>query len=52
MSYTDNCEIGYVNFYSNPDVIHLGKPTGTETENCARRIRETTVRCCHSETPG
>lgn len=44
MSYEDNCKVGYVNYYSNPDVIYLGKPTGTETENCARRIRDTMVR--------
>lgn len=44
MSYTDDCHGGYANYYSNPDVIHLGKPTGTDTENCARRITETMVR--------
>lgn len=46
MAYTDDCNGGYVNYYSNPDVTHLGKPTGTDTENCARRITETMVRRC------
>lgn len=51
MSYEDNCEGGYVNYYSNPDVIYLGKPTGTETENCAWRIRDTMVRHSHGQPP-
>lgn len=44
MSYDDDCFEPYANFYSNPDVMHMGKPTGTETENCAMRIKETMVR--------
>lgn len=39
----EDCDIGYANYYSNPDVIHLGKPTGTETENCARGIKDNMV---------
>jgi len=33
-----------VNHFSNPDVFYLGKPTGTERENCARAINENKVR--------
>lgn len=44
MAYTDDCEVDYVNYYSNPDVVVLGRPTGTAIENCARRIRNTMVR--------
>ena len=32
------------NHYSNPDVYYQGKPTGTDTENCARAISENKVR--------
>lgn len=39
----DECLAPYVNYYSNPDVMHLGRPTGTATEDCARGIRDTMV---------
>merc|ERR1711962_483758 len=29
-----------INYYSNPDVMYKGYPTGTEENNCARVIRE------------
>eukprot|EP00904_Undaria_pinnatifida_P013612 jgi/Undpi1/9381/HiC_scaffold_26.g11839.m1 len=41
MSHEENCNGGFINYYSNPDVTYFDKPTGTETENCARRIKET-----------
>lgn len=44
MAYQDDCDVDYINYYSNPDVVVLGKPTGTAIENCARRIRDTMVR--------
>jgi len=31
------------NYYSNPDVDYLEKPTGTATANCAREISENIV---------
>lgn len=43
MAYNDDCEHLRGNYYSNPDVTFLDKPTGTETKNCARRIRDTMV---------
>lgn len=33
-----------VNYFSNPDVSHLGLPTGTATENNAQTIRDNMVR--------
>ena len=32
------------NYFSNPDVIFNGRPTGTTEDNCARRLSETMVR--------
>ncbi|CAN0535930.1 unnamed protein product, partial [Ectocarpus sp. 8 AP-2014] len=28
MAYPDDCDVGYVNYFSNPDVMLRGKPTG------------------------
>ena len=39
-----SCGTPRVNFFSNPDVIHLNKPTGTVTENNARAIEDNMVR--------
>ena len=36
--------VSRVNYFSNPNVTVDNKPTGTATENCARRISETKVR--------
>lgn len=34
-----------INYFSNPDVFYLGRPTGiADDADCARRIRETMVR--------
>lgn len=44
MSYScDDPEVPRVNYFSNPDVTYLDKPTGTETENNARAIKEIMV---------
>ena len=44
MSYDDNCpRAPEINYFSNPDVSYRGLPTGTATENNARKIRETMV---------
>lgn len=32
------------NYFSNPDVTFNGEPTGTQEDNCARRLTETMVR--------
>eukprot|EP00903_Cladosiphon_okamuranus_P011188 g10557.t1 len=40
MSYTAGCTAKRVNYFANPDVSYLDRPTGTETENCARAIEE------------
>ncbi|CAM9216547.1 unnamed protein product, partial [Ascophyllum nodosum] len=34
-------EVNRVNYFSNPNVTFQGRPTGTVTNNCARRILET-----------
>ncbi|CAM9616834.1 unnamed protein product [Ectocarpus sp. 12 AP-2014] len=39
MAYPDDCDVGYVNYFSNPDVMLRGKPTGTATANCAGAIK-------------
>lgn len=43
MSYTSGCSGTRANYFANPDVSYLDKPTGTETENCARAIQENKV---------
>lgn len=43
MSYTSGCTFYRANFFANPNVSYLGKPTGTATENCARAIEENKV---------
>eukprot|EP00752_Nemacystus_decipiens_P003649 g3363.t1 len=40
MSYTAGCTATRANYFANPDVMYLDRPTGTETENCARAIEE------------
>ena len=42
MSYS--CGSPRVNYFSNPDVEYLDKPTGTETENNARAFQDNMVR--------
>ena len=42
MSYS--CGTPRVNFFSNPNVTHLNKPTGTPTENNARAFGDNMVR--------
>lgn len=42
MSFT--CGTPRVNFFSNPDVIHLNKPTGTLMDDNARNIEDNMVR--------
>lgn len=37
------CGSNYVNYFSNPDVPFLGKPTGTDTENNAQALRDNMV---------
>lgn len=37
------CTVTRVNYFSNPDVTYLDKPTGTETANCARAIEDNKV---------
>lgn len=39
-----SCGSPRVNYFSNPDVIHLNKPTGTPTEDNARVIEDNMVR--------
>ena len=39
-----SCGTPRVNFFSNPDIIHLNKPTGTLTEDNARAIEDNMVR--------
>lgn len=46
MSY--DCGSPYINCFSNPDVLELGKPTGTITANNAEMIRSTMVRRAQS----
>ncbi|CAM9947269.1 unnamed protein product, partial [Sphacelaria rigidula] len=42
MSYSNSCWAApVINYFSNPDVNYLEKPTGTSTEDNARVIRET-----------
>lgn len=43
MSYTAGCTATRANYFANPDVSYLDRPTGTETENCARAIEENKV---------
>lgn len=38
MAYPNDCNVGYVNYFSNPNVMLRGKPTGTATANCAEGI--------------
>lgn len=38
MSYEDDCEVGNINHYSNPNVMFRGKATGNATANCAAGI--------------
>ncbi|CAN0050661.1 unnamed protein product [Pylaiella littoralis] len=40
MSYTAGCTASRANYFANPDVSYLGRPTGTDTEDCARAIDE------------
>ena len=42
MSY--GCGSPYGNYFSNPDVTYLGRPTGTPTEDNARTIEDNMVR--------
>lgn len=44
MSYTAGCTASRANYFANPDVSYLGRPTGTDTEDCARAIDENKVR--------
>lgn len=46
MSYGDGCTPTppITNHFSNPDIYYLGLPTGTATEDNARRLEETMVR--------
>lgn len=43
LSYPTGCAVPKINFFSNPDVFFEGQPTGTDTENNARMIRENMV---------
>lgn len=36
--------VNRLNFFSNPDLVHNGRPTGTVDSSCVRRLRETMVR--------
>ncbi|CAM9477384.1 unnamed protein product, partial [Hapterophycus canaliculatus] len=40
MSYTEDCTATRVNYFANPNVWYLDRPTGTDTEDCARAIEE------------
>lgn len=42
MSYS--CGTPYGNYFSNPDVSYLGRPTGTATEDNARALEDVMVR--------
>lgn len=46
MSYacTSAVTVPRINWFSNPDIYYMGKPTGTATEDCARSITENMVR--------
>lgn len=46
MSY-DCGGVPVIDYFSNPDVLYDGQPTGTATENNARTIKENMVRCPH-----
>lgn len=48
MSYPDDCDVGYINYFSNPNVDVRGKATGTETANCAEGIIANMVRLAKS----
>ena len=48
MAYRDNCDIPRVNWFSNPDVMHLNKPTGDATHNNAQCIKDSMVRSVKS----
>lgn len=41
--------VNRLNFFSNPDKVHNGRPTGTVDNNCARRLKETMVRVFKNE---
>lgn len=49
MSYT--CGTPRVNFFSNPDIIHLNKPTGTLMDDNARVIEDNMVRATGERQP-
>lgn len=44
MSYSDGCSVPRVNYFSNPDVTYLNKPTGDAQNNNAQCIRDRMVR--------
>lgn len=50
MSYEceDDDTVPRVNYFSNPDVSYLDKPTGTSTEDNARAVRESMVSHPHT----
>ncbi|CAM9630488.1 unnamed protein product, partial [Ectocarpus fasciculatus] len=44
MTYAGGCDdAALVNYFSNPDVQHLGQPTGTATENNAQTVQDNMV---------
>ena len=44
----DTCNTPRVNWFSNPDVMHLNKPTGDATHNNAQCIKDSMVRSVKS----
>lgn len=44
MSYATECNVPLINYFSNPDIMYNGKPTGTVTEDNARAIEDNMVR--------
>ncbi|CAM9926139.1 unnamed protein product [Ascophyllum nodosum] len=45
MAHTCN-DVPRINWFSNPDVDHLNKPTGQDDANCARAIEDNMVNVC------
>ena len=58
MGYATGCDPSppRVNYFSNPDISYLGRPTGTATDDNARciednMVRRSTFECSASATP-